>query len=339
MIKLAKNNPIIKDIKELQKKTVNDLVYVDDLSSIKTIEGTNNVIDTFIYCDELQYHDDTKKLIDALIKKAHHSYTISKQTYEYLRQKENTAGLICTVLFKNHILDDFKNKEFIVVCDRLEIPGNIGTIYRTMDATKEEIAKMFLDTGFSRLPVYEEDIDHIIGIVNQKDFHNFIYHTDRPLKDIIRPVLFITPTMKIGVLLKKLQDSKTHIAIILDEFGGTEGLVTIEDIIEELVGDIWDEHDRVIKEIEKISDREYLMSGSANIDKVFELLDIEKAVDVNTLSGWIMEELGQIPKEGDSFVSDGVKVVVLKMDDHRVDKAKVYQNVQNNAENEGNQEK
>ena len=140
-------------------------------------------------------------------------------------------------------------------------------------------------------------------------------------------MLFITPTMKIGVLLKKLQDSKTHIAIILDEFGGTEGLVTIEDIIEELVGDIWDEHDRVIKEIEKISDREYLMSGSANIDKVFELLDIEKAV------------LGQIPKEGDSFVSDGVKVVVLKMDDHRVDKAKVYQNVQNNAENEGNQEK
>ena len=162
-----------------------------------------------------------------------------------------------------------------------------------LDATKEEIAKMFLDTGFSRLPVYEEDIDHIIGIINQKDFHNFIYHTDRPLKDII----------------------------------------------EELVGDIWDEHDRVIKEIEKISDREYLMSGSANIDKVFELLDIEKAVDVNTLSGWIMEELGQIPKEGDSFVSDGVKVVVLKMDDHRVDKAKVYQNVQNNAENEGNQEK
>lgn len=184
---------------------------------------------------------------------------------------------------------------------------------------------MFLDTGFSRLPVYDDDIDHIVGIVNQKDFHNFIYHTDRPLKDIIRPVLFITPTMKIGVLLKKLQESKTHIAIILDEFGGTEGLVTIEDIIEELVGDIWDEHDHVVKEIEKISDHEYLMSGSANIDKVFELLDIEKAVDVNTLSGWIMEELGQIPKEGDSFVSDGVKVIVLKMDDHRVDKVKVCQ--------------
>lgn len=192
-----------------------------------------------------------------------------------------------------------------------------------LDATKEEIAKLFLETGFSRLPVYDEDIDHIVGIVNQKDFHNFIYHTDCPLKDIIRPVLFITPTMKIGVLLKKLQESKTHIAIILDEFGGTEGLVTIEDIIEELVGDIWDEHDEVVHEIEKISDHEYRMNGSANIDKVFETLDIEKAVDVNTLSGWIMEELGQIPKEGDSFETQGVRVVVLKMDDHRVAKVKV----------------
>lgn len=138
MIQLAKNNPIIKDIKELQKKTVDNLVYVDDLSSIKTIEGTNNVIDTFIYCNELEYHDDTKELIERLIKKTKNSYIVSKQTYEYLRQKENTAGLICTVEFINHNLNDFKDKDFIVVCDRLEIPGNIGTIYRTMDATKAE---------------------------------------------------------------------------------------------------------------------------------------------------------------------------------------------------------
>ena len=157
---------------------------------------------------------------------------------------------------------------------------------------------MFLDTGFSRLPVYEEDIDHIVGIVNQKDFHNFIL-SYRPTSERYHPPGAVYHTDdEDRCPVEKLQDSKTHIAIILDEFGGTEGLVTIEDIIEELVGDIWDEHDRVIKEIEKISDREYLMSGSANIDKVFELLDIEKAVDVNTLSGWIMEELGQIPKEG-----------------------------------------
>lgn len=91
--------------------------------------------------------------------------------------------------------------------------------------------------------------------------------------------------MKIGSLLKKLQASKTHIAIILEEFGGTEGLVTIEDIVEELVGDIWDDNDQVVTEIEKISNEEYLMAGSTSIDDVFEELGIEKEVDVNTLSG------------------------------------------------------
>lgn len=203
----------------------------------------------------------------------------------------------------------------------------------SLDESKEEIAKIFLDTGFSRLPVYEENIDHIIGIINQKDFHNFIYNTDCSIKEIVRPVLFITPTMKIGSLLKKLQASKTHIAIILDEFGGTEGLVTIEDIVEELVGDIWDEHDQVVTEIEKISNEEYLMAGSTSIDDVFEELGIEKEVDVNTLSGWVMEVLACIPKEGDSFVSDGYKVTVVKMDERRIEKVRV-QKVHSETEDE-----
>ena len=203
----------------------------------------------------------------------------------------------------------------------------------SLDESKEEIAKIFLDTGFSRLPVYEEHIDHIIGIINQKDFHNFIYNTDRSIKEIVRPVLFITPTMKIGSLLKKLQASKTHIAIILDEFGGTEGLVTIEDIVEELVGDIWDEHDQVVTEIEKISNEEYLMAGSTSIDDVFEELGIEKEVDVNTLSGWVMEVLACILKEGDSFVSDGYKVTVVKMDERRIEKVRV-QKVHSETEDE-----
>ena len=203
----------------------------------------------------------------------------------------------------------------------------------SLDESKEEIAKIFLDTGFSRLPVYEENIDHIIGIINQKDFHNFIYNTNRSIKEIVRPVLFITPTMKIGSLLKKLQASKTHIAIILDEFGGTEGLVTIEDIVEELVGDIWDEHDQVVTEIEKISNEEYLMAGSTSIDDVFEELGIEKEVDVNTLSGWVMEVLACIPKEGDSFVSDGYKVTVVKMDERRIEKVRV-QKVHSETEDE-----
>lgn len=193
-----------------------------------------------------------------------------------------------------------------------------------MDATKQEIADLFLETGYSRLPVYEEDIDHIIGIINQKDFHNFIFNTEEPLKTIIRPVLFITPNMKIGTLLKNLQAGKTHIAIILDEFGGTEGLVTMEDIMEELVGEIWDEHDEVFQEIKQTAPDEYLVMGSANIDKLFEELGIDREFEVTTVSGWIMEVLERLPEENDSFISDGLEVTVLKMNDRRIEQVRIH---------------
>ncbi len=191
------------------------------------------------------------------------------------------------------------------------------------DAAKQEIADLFLETGYSRLPVYDEDIDHIIGVVNQKDFHNYIFNTKQALNSIIRPVLFITPNMKIGTLLKNLQAGKSHIAIILDEFGGTEGLVTMEDIVEELVGEIWDEHDEVIQEIQPVSQDEYLVMGSTNVDKLFEKLGIEKEFEVITVSGWGMEYMECLPKENDSFISDGLEVTVLKMNDRRIEQVRV----------------
>ena len=192
-----------------------------------------------------------------------------------------------------------------------------------LDATKSEIAKTFSDTGFSRLPVYDDDIDHIVGIVYQKDFHNHIYHTNKPLSSIIRPALFVTENTKVGPLLKKMQAKKSHIAIIIDEFGGTDGIITMEDILEELVGEIWDEHDAVVQEIQKVSENEYLVTGTASIDKVYEELDIDKEFDVFTVSGWIMGILERVPKEGDHFVSDGLDVTVLKMADRRVDKVRI----------------
>ena len=191
------------------------------------------------------------------------------------------------------------------------------------DAAKQEIADLFLETGYSRLPVYDEDIDHIIGVVNQKDFHNYIFNTKQALNSIIRPVLFITPNMKIGTLLKNLQAGKSHIAIILDEFGGTEALVTMEDIVEELVGEIWDEHDEVIQEIQPVSQDEYLVMGSTNVDKLFEKLGIEKEFEVITVSGWVMEYMECLPKENDSFISDGLEVTVLKMNDRRIEQVRV----------------
>ena len=192
-----------------------------------------------------------------------------------------------------------------------------------VDCTKEEMAKTFAETGFSRIPVYEEDIDHIVGIVYQKDFHNRVCNTDREIASIIRPALYITEGKRIGELLKELQKKKSHIAVVLDEFGGTIGIVTMEDILEELVGEIWDEHDRIVEEIKEISEDKYEVLGSANVQKLFERLGIDAEPDVVTVSGWAMEEIGKVPEKGDSFEYHGLDVKVMEMDNKRVEKVSI----------------
>ena len=192
-----------------------------------------------------------------------------------------------------------------------------------VDCTKDEMAKTFAETGFSRIPVYEEDIDHIVGIVYQKDFHNRVCNTDREIASIIRPALYITEGKRIGELLKELQKKKSHIAVVLDEFGGTIGIVTMEDILEELVGEIWDEHDRIVEEIKEISEDKYEVLGSANVQKLFERLGIDAEPDVVTVSGWAMEEIGKVPEKGDSFEYHGLNVKVIEMDNKRVEKVSI----------------
>ena len=191
------------------------------------------------------------------------------------------------------------------------------------DATKDEIARMFTETGYSRLPVYRESLDHITGVIYHKDFHNYVYNTDKDISSIIRPAIFVTPNKKIDELLKELQQQKSHIAFILDEYAGTMGLVTLEDIVEELVGEIWDEHDEIVQEIVQISENEYHVLGSADIEEVFEKFDISEEIDVMTASGWVMNVLGRIPNEGDSFVYKNLDVTVLSMDEKRVGKISI----------------
>lgn len=188
-----------------------------------------------------------------------------------------------------------------------------------LHSTEEEIAQIFTETGYSRLPVYEESMDHIIGIIYHKDFHNYVYHTDKKIKDIIRPVRFITKTKKIGDLLRELQQEKSHIAVVLDEFGGTVGIVTLEDILEELVGEIWDEHDEIVQAIVKNSDNSYEVLGSANVAKLFEELDMDEEAEAITVSGWVMDMLGRVPKEGDEITYKKIQLTVLKMNGKRVE--------------------
>lgn len=129
----------------------------------------------------------------------------------------------------------------------------------------EEIAKIFAENGYSRLPVYHEDIDNIIGVIHEKDFHAARYRGLTSVKEMLGPMLYTTGNTKISELLRILQREKAHMVIVVDEYGGTEGLVTLEDIVEELVGEIWDEHDEVIEEFKKQEDDSYLISCSADL--------------------------------------------------------------------------
>ena len=192
-----------------------------------------------------------------------------------------------------------------------------------VDADREEIAAVFGETGYSRLPVYKDKIDDIIGIIYQKDFYNQVYRGVCGVEAIVRPALYVAKSKKINVLLKELQKNKMHIAVVIDEFGGTMGIVTLEDILEELVGEIWDEHDVVVQEIEKISDQEYLVLGNTSVEKLFEELNAEEEFESFTVSGWVMELAERIPEEGDVLYYENMTITVMKMKDRRVEQVRI----------------
>lgn len=188
-----------------------------------------------------------------------------------------------------------------------------------IDEDQEEIRELFRSTGFSRLPVYDGDLDNIMGVLNQKDFHNYIKGTDTPISEYVKPVIFVAGSMKISLLLKKLQLAKTQMAIVVDEYGGTSGLVTMEDIIEELVGEIYDEHDQEkTQDIIQMQDGTYRVLSNTNLDKMFEYFDVEDELDVTTVNGWVCLELDRLPEVGDNFAYEvdykRFEVVVTKAD-------------------------
>ena len=193
------------------------------------------------------------------------------------------------------------------------------------DATKEEITEVFNESGFSRIPVYEDDLDNITGILYYKDFFTLAKGKRIPVSDIVKPVIYVTKTQKINDLLKELQNKQLHLAVVTDEFGSTAGIVTLEDIIEEIVGEIWDEHDEKVEEIKTVAEKEYVVSGKASLTKFFDMLDIEKEEepDMLTVNGWAMSILGRIPEVGDRFESEGLAVEVLEMDARRIENLRI----------------
>lgn len=185
-------------------------------------------------------------------------------------------------------------------------------------ASTDEIMELFMETGYSRIPIYNGTIDDIIGILHYKDFHKQVIINGRSVRSVLQPAIFIAESMKIADVLTVLKQAKSHIAVITDEFGGTVGIVTLEDILEELVGEIWDEHDEVINEFEEIGPNEFKILCSASIDKMFDLFEIDQETDAATVSGWVIQQLGRIPKEGDTFEYENLYVTVSKTDHRRV---------------------
>ncbi len=194
----------------------------------------------------------------------------------------------------------------------------------SFDAKKDDVAALFRSTGFSRLPVYKETIDSIIGVIHEKDFYSFVWDTQQEIDSIIKPAEFIPPSMKVSALLKSLQQSKSHIAVIIDEFGGTEGIVTLEDVLEELVGEIWDEHDRVVQQgFQKVKEGEYRVFCSADLDDLFAFFHISCETEASTINGWILENLDRIPAEGDVFAYQGLTFTVARVENNRTEEVLV----------------
>ena len=193
----------------------------------------------------------------------------------------------------------------------------------SVDADRAEAAEVFDRTHFSRLPVYEESLDNIVGILYQKNFYTGGTATDRPIRDIMVPPLFVHRTEKIDLLLQKLRSSKSHIAVVVDEFGGTLGIVTMEDILEELVGEIWDEHDVVEEPMQELDSDTFLIDGSMSLTDFCSRFDVDTESESVSVGGWVMDELDCIPREGQSFIFDNLEISVTQVEDHRVESIRV----------------
>ena len=188
------------------------------------------------------------------------------------------------------------------------------------DMSLEELAQTFAESGYSRLPVYHDTVDNIIGVVHEKDFYIARLKKSVTMEDLIAPTLYTTGSTQISQLLRTLREQHHHMAVVVDEYGGTEGIITLEDILEELVGEIWDEHDEATEDFRQQSDGSWLVSGSASVDDLYETLGLpeDEDIDSNTVNGLVQEKTHHLPKVGDHFQLNDYEGVVTRTARRRV---------------------
>ena len=249
---------------------------------------------------------------------AHHS----SEELQYLLDQGKESGALETnehELIKN-VFDFNERVVKNIMVPRTKITGiEINTPHK-------ELLEVIIQEGYSRIPVYDDTIDKIVGIVHAKDILPLLAENKECiLKDIIRKPYFIPETKKINDLLSELQLKRIQIAIVLDEFGGTAGMVTLEDIVEELVGEIQDEYDEEKPIVEKLSDNEFIIDATASIYDVNEYLphDLPEDGDYDTVAGLVSEVFGKIPEVGEISDFNGYTLTILKKADQNVESVKL----------------
>ncbi len=190
----------------------------------------------------------------------------------------------------------------------------------------DDIEKAFRESGYSRLPVYKESIDNVVGVIHEKDFY-YIYYKEKLKKvdSILQEVVYTSEHVKIDALLRQLQSSKLHMAVVLDEYGGTAGIITMEDILEELVGEIYDEHDEIVEYFNKLNENEYIVNCEVDVDEFFEYFDMkpEEEYDFNTLSAWVIHMMDKIGDVGETFDYENLHITITKTDKKVIEEIKV----------------
>ncbi|RXT03872.1 hemolysin family protein [Ammoniphilus sp. CFH 90114] len=189
----------------------------------------------------------------------------------------------------------------------------------------EEIKHVFFKERYSRIPVYEGDIDNVIGILSERDFFSeLLQHPEVDIRSLIRKPMFVVKSMKISSLLPELQKSKVHMSIVIDEYGGTSGLITLEDILEELVGEIWDEHDEKFNLLKQTGEFTYELDAQLPLDDFSHIVNIpELKSSYHSLGGWIVEKLERVPVKGELIAYENLKITILEVEKKRIRKVKV----------------
>lgn len=257
-----------------------------------------------------------------------------RKIFKFKRTSTITEGELLTIVETAENEGELQEHESQLIRSAIEFEDldvkdimipRINVIAVEENSDMESVYDKFVQHGFSRMPVYAENIDAVVGIIHEKDFYALLHDGGKDIKSIIQSSVCVSSSMKISTVLRMLQKAKVHMAIVVDEFGGTEGIVTLEDILEELVGEIYDEHDEIEILFKKVDDKTFIVSGDENVEDMYEKLDLSAPDDTEstTVSGYITELMDKIPQTGEKLTLKDIEIEVTKASAKHVQEVKV----------------